>query len=160
MDKKQARLAYILFPGVAMLLGWGLRGYIGGGPFGAMIPGAMIGIAVCLLLGLPARYSALVTVFAVVGVGIGGEMTYGQTLRFIRDIDTVGFGTVGTTVKGAVWGLSGGLFLAIGLLHGRIEKRIVGIGMLLFFVGMLLGFKLINDPEIDLLFRSDKQTAG
>jgi len=154
MDKKQVSLAYILFPGITMLLGWGLRGYIGGGPFGAMIPGAMIGIAVCLLLGLPARYSALVTLFAVVGVGIGGEMTYGQTLRFLRDVDTVGFGTTGTTVKGAVWGLSSGLFLSIGLLHARIEKRIVGIGMLLFFVGMLLGFKLINDPK--LIYFSDR----
>lgn len=153
MDKKQARLAYILFPGVTMLLGWGLRGYIGGGPFGAMIPGAMLGIAVCLLLGLPARYAALVTLFAVVGVGIGGEMTYGQTLRFLRDVDTVGFGTVGTTVKGAVWGLSSGLFLGIGLLHGRIDRRILGIGIMLFFIGMLLGFKLINDPK--LIYFSD-----
>jgi hypothetical protein len=153
MDKKQPKLAYILFPGIAMLLGWGLRGYIGGGPFGAMIPGAMIGIAVCLLLGLPARYSALVTVFTVAGVGLGGEMTYGQTLRFLRDVDTVGFGTVGTTVKGAVWGLSSGLFLGIGLLHARVEKRIVGIGMLLLFAGMLLGFKLINDPK--LIYFSD-----
>lgn len=153
MDKKQAKLAYILFPGITMLLGWGLRGYIGGGPFGAMIPGAMIGVAVCLLLSLPARYAAMVTVFAVVGVGIGGEMTYGQTLGFLRDVDTVAFGTMGTTVKGSVWGLSSGLFLAIGLLHGRIEKRVVVFGMLLFFVGMLLGFKLINDPK--LIYFSD-----
>jgi hypothetical protein len=154
MDEKQAKLAYILFPGITMLLGWGLRGYIGGGPFGAMIPGAMIGLAVCLLLGLPARDAAMVTVFAVAGVGLGGEMTYGQTLRFLRDVDTVGFGTTGTTVKGAVWGLSSGLFLAIGLLHPRIEKRIVVTGMILLFAGMLLGFKLINDPK--LIYFSDR----
>ena len=29
---------------VAMMLGWGLRGFIGGGPLGAMIPGAMISV--------------------------------------------------------------------------------------------------------------------
>lgn len=153
MDKKQAKLAYILLPGITMLLGWGLRGYIGGGPFGAMIPGAMVGMAVCLLLCVPASYAAMVTVFAVVGVGIGGEMTYGQTLGFLRDVDTVGFGTAGTTVKGSVWGLSSGLFLAVGLLHTRIEKRIVNFGMLLFLVGMILGFKLINDPK--LIYFSD-----
>ncbi len=153
MIKNRSSLAYILFPGVAMLLGWGLRGYIGGGPFGAMIPGAMIGIAVCLLLGFSAKNSALVTVFAVVGVGLGGEMTYGQTLGFLRDVDTVAFGTLGTSVKGAVWGLSSGLFLAIGLLNRRIEKRIIVLGMLLFFVGMVLGFKLINDPK--LIYFSD-----
>jgi hypothetical protein len=153
MDKKQDKLAYILFPGITMLLGWGLRGYIGGGPFGAMIPGAMVGLALCLLLGGSARYAALVTVFAVVGVGVGGEMTYGQTLHFLRDVDTLAFGTAGTTVKGAVWGFCSGLFVAIGLLHARLGKRIVGFGMLLFFSGMLLGFKLINDPK--LIYFSD-----
>jgi hypothetical protein len=148
MDKQQNKLAYLLFPGVTILLGWGLRGFIGGGPFGAMMPGAMIGIALCLLLGLSARYAAMATVLAVVGVGVGGEMTYGQTLHFLRDVDTLAFGTAGTTVKGAVWGLCSGLFVAVGLLHARISKRVVGIGMLLFFVGMLLGFKLINDPKV------------
>ena len=33
-------LAWVLVPAVVMSLGWGLRGYIGGGPFGAMIPEA------------------------------------------------------------------------------------------------------------------------
>jgi hypothetical protein len=153
MDKTQNKLAYILFPGITILLGWGLRGFIGGGPFGAMIPGAMIGIALCLLLGVSARYAALVTVFAVLGVGIGGEMTYGQTIHFLREIDTLAFATVGTTVKGAVWGLCSGLLIAVGFLHVRIGKRAVVIGMLLFFVGMLLGFKLINDPK--LIYFSD-----
>ncbi|PWJ57981.1 hypothetical protein CLV98_105161 [Dyadobacter jejuensis] len=153
MSKNQTKTTYILFPGIAMLLGWGLRGYIGGGPFGAMIPGALIGLVMSMMLNLSPRHSALVTVFAVVGIGLGGEMTYGQTLRYIRHVDTLWFGTVGTTVKGAVWGLSGGLFLAIGLLNRHIEKRTLGVGMLLFFIGMLLGFKLINDPK--LIYFSD-----
>jgi hypothetical protein len=31
-----------------MSLGWGLRGSIGGGSLGAMIPGGMIGLVLCL----------------------------------------------------------------------------------------------------------------
>ena len=46
---------YVLFPGIAMLLGWGLRGYIGGGPFGAMIPGCFVALALCLPHILPRR---------------------------------------------------------------------------------------------------------
>ena len=36
----------LLLPAVAMMLGWGLRGFIGGGPLGAMIP---VGIAFIIM---------------------------------------------------------------------------------------------------------------
>ena len=41
---------WCLLGAIAMSLGWGLRGSIGGGSLGAMIPGAMIGLVLCLLL--------------------------------------------------------------------------------------------------------------
>jgi hypothetical protein len=56
---------------VAMSLGWGLRGSIGGGSLGAMIPGAMIGLVLCLMLdrrsdaGLVAAFAAVGGLFAV-----------------------------------------------------------------------------------------------
>ena len=52
---KSALFRFIMFPAVAMMLGWGLRGYIGGGPFGAMIPGAMVAISLSMLLKLPVK---------------------------------------------------------------------------------------------------------
>ena len=67
---------WYLFPAVAMSLGWGLRGTIGGGPLGAMIPGAMIGLALCLLLGRE-KNAGFVAGFAAIGVGFGGQETYG-----------------------------------------------------------------------------------
>ena len=100
-------LNYLLFPGLIMLLGWGLRGYIGGGPFGAMIPGAMVALAICILLGLKPGITSIIVVFGVAGVGLGGEVTYGQTLGFLRNPETMWWGLLGTTVKGAVWGLGG-----------------------------------------------------
>ncbi len=54
---------YLLFPAIAMLLGWGLRGYIGGGPFGAMIPGAMVALAISMLLGFKPGFTSLVVHF-------------------------------------------------------------------------------------------------
>ena len=44
MNKKEKSFnwMFIIYPALAMMLGWGLRGHIGGGPFGAMIPGAMV----------------------------------------------------------------------------------------------------------------------
>lgn len=139
---------FIIFPALAMMLGWGLRGHIGGGPFGAMIPGAMVAICLGLLLELPVSVISVLTVFGVVGIGLGGEMTYGQTLGFLRNPETVWWGTVGTTVKGSVWGLLGGAVLALGFFFRRMPKRTIIFAFLLLMAGMIAGFKLINDPMI------------
>ena len=71
-DRNHPLWLWCLFPAFAMSLGWMLRGYIGGGPLGAMIPGAMIGLALCLLLGRE-RDAGLIAAFAAIGVGFGGQ---------------------------------------------------------------------------------------
>jgi hypothetical protein len=139
---------FIVLPALAMMLGWGLRGHIGGGPFGAMIPGAMVALSLGLLLEMPVMAISILTVFGVIGIGLGGEMTYGQTLGFLKDSDTVWWGTAGTTVKGAVWGLLGGAVLSLGFFFNQIQKKITVVALLLMMAGMIAGFKLINDPMI------------
>lgn len=148
MNEKYSKWMFIVFPAIAMLLGWGLRGHIGGGPFGAMIPGAMVALSLCLLLELPAATTSMIVVFGVVGIGLGGEMTYGQTLGFLKNPETVLWGTLATTVKGAVWGVLGGAILAMGFIYKQLTKKTVIISLLLMMVGMVLGFKLINHPMI------------
>ena len=138
---------YVLFPGIAMLLGWGLRGHIGGGPFGAMIAGAMVALAISMLLGFRAGFTSLIVVFGIVAVGLGGEMTYGQTLGFLRKPETMWWGNLATTVKGAVWGLGAGAILGLGLIHKRIPRKIILIALIMLVIGILIGFKLINDTR-------------
>jgi len=108
-----------------------------------------------LLLELPAAATSIILVFGVFGIGLGGEMTYGQTLGFLRSPDTVWWGTAGTTLKGAMWGLLGGAVFAIGFVYNEIPKKRIIIALLLLIVGMFLGFKLINDPMI--LYFSDPE---
>jgi hypothetical protein len=146
---------FIIFPALAMMLGWGLRGHIGGGPFGAMIPGAMLALSMGLLCKMPAAATSFLLVFGVFGIGMGGEMTYGQTLGFLRSPETLAWGTAGTIVKGAVWGLLGGAVLSLGLVFEKIPKRKIIIAILLLITGIFLGFKLINDPM--LLYFSDPE---
>lgn len=145
---------YIIFPATAMMLGWGLRGHIGGGPFGAMIPGAMVALCISLLLELPATAASFLVVFGVIGIGFGGEMTYGQTLAFLRTPDTVWWGTAGTTLKGAVWGLLGGAVFALGFFFRSVSGKILVWAFLLIIAGIIIGFKLVNDPM--LLYFSDR----
>ena len=97
-----------------MSLGWGLRGYIGEGTYGAMIPGALVAICLCQYLGYSVRASAVVAAFGAIGVGFGGAMTYGQTLGLLRGDETFSWGLTGTTLKGAIWGLLGGAVLGLG----------------------------------------------
>jgi hypothetical protein len=150
MEKKEnfTRWIFVIFPAITMLLGWGLRGYIGGGPFGAMIPGAMVALSISMLLELPVAVTAIFAIFSVVGIGLGGEMTYGQTIGFVRNADTMWWGILGLTVKGGIWGLLGGILLAVGLIYHRLAKKTVIISLLLLLAGMLIGFKLINQPMI------------
>jgi len=151
--KEKSIWLFIFFPAITMLLGWGLRGYIGGGPFGAMIPGAFVALSLALLYKLPVKETSVLVIFSAVGIGLGGEMTYGQTLGFLKVPETVWWGTLGTTLKGAVWGFLGGIILALGFIHKKLRKKTILYALLIMMAGMVAGFKLVNQPM--LIYFSD-----
>ncbi|MBI1317632.1 MAG: hypothetical protein GC168_01620 [Candidatus Hydrogenedens sp.] len=153
MPNRPSFLSFVVSTAVLISLGWGLRGYIGGGPLGAMIPGAYLALWLCLLLGIEGKRASVITAFAAAGIGFGGEMTYGQTLGFLRSDDTVLWGVLGTIVKGGVWGLLGGAMLGLGFIADRLTFRQVAIGLGLALAGMALGLLLINQPR--LIYFSD-----
>jgi hypothetical protein len=139
---------WILYCAVTMSLGWGLRGYIGGGPLGAMIPGALVALALCLLLDRDGDDAAVIAAFGAVGIGFGGQETYGQTIGLAFDPFTRAWGLTGLAVKGAVWGLLGGAVLALGLVRRRFTIVQVAIGLLAMGLMTHAGWKLINEPKL------------
>jgi hypothetical protein len=139
---EKRRYSYLL-PAVAMMLGWGLRGFIGGGPFGAMIPGAMVALTLCYLY--PRRDVSVIAAFAAVGVGIGGEMTYGQTIGFIIKAETFWWGFLGLALKGAIWGALAGAVIAMGF---RPRPLLVLGGAVVMAVATQIGWKFINEPKL------------
>ncbi|MBY0504078.1 MAG: hypothetical protein K2X03_09210 [Bryobacteraceae bacterium] len=134
----------LLLPAVAMMLGWGLRGFIGGGPLGAMIPGAMVALAICLTR--PVRNVARACVFGAIAIGFGGEMTYGQTVGAANAIDTRAWGLLGLSLKGGVWGLLGGAMFRLGFTRIR-PWRMAQTGLALI-AACWLGWKVINQPKL------------
>jgi hypothetical protein len=126
-----------------MMLGWGLRGFIGGGPFGAMIPGAMVVLALCCLY--PRRDCAMLAAFGAVGVGFGGEMTYGQTVGFIVKAETFWWGFLGLGLKGAIWGALAGAVLVLGFTPAT---RLVSYGAAAMLAATWAGWKLVNEPKV------------
>jgi hypothetical protein len=147
-ERDRSVVLFVVFPGVAMLLGWGLRGYIGGGPYGAMIPGCFVALTICLLLDYKMETAAMAALFGAIGIGMGGNMTYGQTLGFLHEPETLGWGVLGCTVKGGVWGLLGGALLGVGLSRDRYSRKDVIIGLLLMVAAFHLGRELINEPKL------------
>jgi hypothetical protein len=140
---------WILFPAVTMSLGWGLRGTIGGGPLGAMIPGAMIAMALCLLLKRTNdRDAAVIAAFGAVSLGFGGQMTYGQTVGFSIQPSTMWWGLLGLGVKGAVWGWLGGAVLGLAFVRDRYSRRDIVVGLALMVLGSWLGWYFINEPKL------------
>lgn len=144
------RWLWLCFPALAMMLGWGLRGYIGGGPLGAMIPGAMTALALALLMKLDEPDAALLAAFGAVGVGFGGQMTYGQTVGLAKVPETFWWAILGFAVKGAVWGLLGGAVMAAAIEYRRAgwRDRFVWVGLALMTAATWAGWKLINEPKL------------
>jgi hypothetical protein len=132
---------------VAMSLGWGLRGSIGGGSLGAMIPGAMIGLVLCLMLH---RHSdaGLIAAFAAIGVGLGGQETYGQTVGLSLQPQTFWWAILGFVIKGAAWGLLGGAFIGIALDRQRYTVTQLLAGFAIMAFGTWLGWQYLNSPKL------------
>ncbi|MCI0493195.1 MAG: hypothetical protein L0Z07_09690 [Planctomycetes bacterium] len=144
---KQKAWFWCLFPALTMSLGWMLRGYIGGGPFGAMIPGAMVGLSLCLLLDRH-RDAAWIAAFAAVGVGFGGQETYGQTVGLALRAEAFSWAILGFFIKGGVWGLLGGAIIGIALTRHRYANKDLIAAFALMVAGTYAGWKLVNEPRI------------
>lgn len=150
LPDKQTRSAatWILIPAAVMSLGWGLRGYIGGGPLGAMIPGVMVSLLLCRYLNYSAEAAAVVVAFGTPGIAFVGEETYGQTLGLLRNSDTFWWGLTGTTLKGAIWGLLGGAMLGLGFVARQMAWRHLLLALACLLVGVIVGIHLINEPKL------------
>ena len=138
---------WCLLGAVAMSLGWGLRGSIGGGSLGAMIPGAMIGLVLCYLLDRHAD-AGLIAAFAAIGVGFGGQETYGQTVGLSLVPETFWWAILGFVIKGAAWGLLGGAFIGIALDRPRHTNAQILAGFAIMVLGTWLGWQYLDDPKL------------
>ena len=165
MSSQQAKLPFGPFPTllVAVLtaaaaggMGWGIRGQYGH-ETGAMIAGALTSLCMVMLLapGVTTLRAARAAAMMTVAIGIGGQMTYGQTVGLTHDSEVVGnwealrWGMVGLAVKGGIWIGFGAVFLGMGL--GEINYRAWEIVALfvammgLAFVGVWI-FNMPYDP--------------
>lgn len=143
----------ILFAALAGAMGWGIRGQYGH-ETGAMIAGVLTSLTLVLLFcpQIPSLSIARAVAWATVAMGIGGSMTYGQTVGLTHDGPLIGhwdalrWGMFGLAIKGGIWIGFAGIFLGMGLseVHYRpLEMMWLMITMLGIY---LVGTTLLNSP--------------
>jgi len=143
----------VLFPALAGGMGWGIRGQYGH-ETGAMIAGLLVSLTLALLWvrAAPFQPVARAVAWGTLAMGLGGSMTYGQTIGLTQNAPLIGhwpalgWGMLGLALKGGVWIGLAGAFLGMGLGGRRYRTREM-IGLLLGLGGLCaLGIQLVNEP--------------
>lgn len=148
------RNRFLVLSTIAVSLGWGLRGTIGGSSVGAMIPGTILGLCIGWHYRLTGLRLAMFAAWTSLGVGLGGQETYGQTIGLLRSWDTAAWGMLGLTIKGAVWALGAAIVMWIDADDECRTRPICGWGaILLLTVFTVVGWLVVNVPK--LIYFSD-----
>jgi len=143
----------VLLSALAGGMGWGIRGQYGH-ETGAMIAGLLVSLVLVFLFCPKAALlpAARAVAFGTIAMGLGGSMTYGQTLGLTQNPGLVGnweawrWGMSGLAIKGAVWIGFAGLFLGMGLGGVRYTWRDMVRVMVIVFALYGVGWWLLNSP--------------
>jgi hypothetical protein len=143
----------VLFAALAGGMGWGIRGQYGH-ETGAMNAGVMVSLVLVYLLcpRLSTRTLVRAVALGTIAMGIGGSMTYGQTLgltqnaNVIGNVDALRWGFLGVMIKGGIWIGFCGAFLGMGLSGYRYRSSHIFALMLAVLGAFLIGTRLLNYP--------------
>ncbi|MCA9449752.1 MAG: hypothetical protein KC931_21705, partial [Candidatus Omnitrophica bacterium] len=143
----------VLFAALAGGMAWGIRGQYGH-ETGAMIAGLLVSLVLVFLLSPRTNSLAMVRAVAwgTVAMGVGGTMTYGQTLGLTQNAEVIGnwsalrWGLLGCAIKGGIWIGFGGVFLGMGLSGVKYRAKDLWVLMLALVGAYYIGHALLNRP--------------
>jgi len=112
----------VVLSGLAMSVGWGFRGDYGH-EAGAMVPGALLGLAICLASGRQDwwRRSSIMAMCGAVGWAFGGQMSYARIVGYTASdsLPDVAYGYGCLFLIGGLWAGIGSGILALGVTQSR-----------------------------------------
>ncbi|MFN8000228.1 MAG: hypothetical protein U0X75_04320 [Acidobacteriota bacterium] len=118
------QVVLVALAALSMSVGWGLRGDYGH-EAGAMMPGALLGLALCLTAERAdwLRRSVTIAALCAIGWAFGGQMSYGVVIGYTASAARadVLYGYASLFVIGALWGAVGAGILGLGLTLRRSE---------------------------------------
>jgi hypothetical protein len=112
----------VVLSGLAMSVGWGFRGDYGH-EAGAMVPGALLGLSICLASGRQDWWqrSSIMAMCGAIGWAFGGQMSYGQITGYTASssLSDVAYGYACLFLVGGLWAGIGAGILALGVTQSR-----------------------------------------
>jgi hypothetical protein len=115
-------LTGVILSGLAMSVGWGFRGDYGH-EAGAMVPGALLGLAICLASGRPDwwRRASIMAMCGAIGWAFGGQMSYARITGYTASssLPDVAYGYACLFLIGGLWAGIGSGILALGVTQSR-----------------------------------------
>lgn len=137
---------------VIMAYGWGYRGTVGH-EAGAMVPGALLGLALCLASGRPDWYrrAAVAGLCGAVGWAWGGQISYmEQTFYSLSDsFPNVLYGYTMLFFIGALWAGCGGAILGLAFTESRSYlARLAAPFTFICGVFLVVHLFLLGNPEL------------
>ena len=151
-DTRVPALRYCALAAVIMAYGWGYRGTVGH-EAGAMVPGALLGLALCLASGRLDwhRRAAVAGLFAAAGWAWGGSLSYMEQTFYVASdsFADVLYGYTMLFFLGALWAGCGGAVLGLAFTEPRSElirlARVFAVVSSVFLAGYFV-FRL--SPEL------------
>ena len=149
----------ICLAGLAMSVGWGFRGDYGH-EAGAMVPGALLGLAICLGSGRQDwwRRANLMAMAGAIGWAFGGQMSYGRVIGYTASSSflDVAYGYASLFLIGGLWAGVGAAILAMSITRPRSYlERFVGPLAVLWLVWFVLDISGQTDRLADRWFLHD-----
>jgi len=138
-----------LLAALAMSLGWGIRGDYGH-EAGAMLPGALVALAIVFTSGRADWLARTPTVamLGALGWAFGGQMSYGIVIGYTASASfpDVAYGFASLFLIGALWGGIGAGILGLGLTwdNSRLESFVVPLSTL-YALWLLLGLSGLSN---------------
>ncbi|MFC1605076.1 hypothetical protein ACFL5F_08625 [Planctomycetota bacterium] len=112
----------IVLSGLAMSVGWGFRGDYGH-EAGAMVPGALLGLSICLASGRKDWWqrSTIMAMCGAIGWAFGGQMSYGRVIGYTAasSLPDVAYGYGCLFLIGALWAGIGSAILSLSVTQSR-----------------------------------------
>ncbi len=121
-QSRHSELAGVALAALAMSVGWGFRGDYGH-EAGAMVPGALLGLAICLASGRKDWWqrSTIMAMCGAVGWAFGGQMSYGRVIGYTAasSLPNVAYGYASLFLIGGLWGGIGAAILSLSVTESR-----------------------------------------
>lgn len=135
-----------------MSVGWGFRGDYGH-EAGAMVPGALLGLSICLASGRQDwwRRASIMAMCGAVGWAFGGQMSYGQITGYTASssLPDAAYGYACLFLIGGLWAAIGSGILALSLTESRSYlERFAGLLVTLWLVWFALDLSGLTEQLV------------